>query len=76
MEVVMESQKKQPGQEHAGPTMADKDRTGNVRSASLNKAGNAPAVDANEEEGSSANRPGNGSKLRDSRTDESGARLD
>ncbi len=67
---------KQKNPQESEPKVSDKDRTGDVRSDAAAKIGNVPAVDANEEEGSMAGRPGNGSKLRDSRTDESGARLD
>ncbi|HVS70325.1 MAG TPA: hypothetical protein VHQ47_03620 [Phycisphaerae bacterium] len=52
----------------------DKDRTGNVPSPAP-KSSSAPAVDANEEEGSSAQRPGNSPERLDARTDESGASL-
>jgi hypothetical protein len=66
--------KKNP--QESDPKLPHKDRTGNVPSDAAAKVGNVPNVDANEEEGSSAGRPGNGSMLRNSRTDESGARLD
>jgi hypothetical protein len=59
-----------------GQKLPAKDREGNVQSPSADKIGNVPAVDANEEEGSSASRPGYSSNLRNARTDESGARIE